>query len=137
MPILLTASISAPLILLFVFCTGYEAHKQACERWSNFVAIMRGRQLRVEDQINQAVSQTVLTNRQVLKSIFDAVVTLGRQGLAFRGHRDNEADRVDPKNNSGNFYAMLCLRARGMCLLYRIKATCLKSVIYHIIWQLM
>ena len=118
--------------MLYCFCTpGYAAHLISCERWSSFVSIMQGRQLTVEEQMNKAVSETVTKNRQVLKSILDVVVTLGRQGLAFRGHRDSEVNHADPKTNSGNFYEVLRLRARGKLTICALLS-CSVTVCLHV-----
>ena len=46
----------------------------------------------------------VVTNRSIMKRIVDTVVFLGKQGLAFRGHRES----LDhPEVNKGNFLEAL------------------------------
>ena len=47
----------------------------------------------------------VLANRSIMKRLVDTVVHLGKQGLAFRGHRESLID--DPVANNGNFLESL------------------------------
>ena len=47
----------------------------------------------------------VLANRTIMKRVVDTVVHLGKQGLAFRGHRESLID--DPEANKGNFLESL------------------------------
>ena len=47
----------------------------------------------------------VLANRSIMKRVVDTVVHLGKQGLAFRGHRESLID--DPVANNGNFLESL------------------------------
>ena len=43
----------------------------------------------VTEQIQRRVNETIAENIAVLRAISDVVITLGRQGLPFRGHRDD------------------------------------------------
>ena len=47
----------------------------------------------------------VLAKRTIMKRVVDTVVHLGKQGLAFRGHRESLID--DPEANKGNFLESL------------------------------
>ena len=47
----------------------------------------------------------VAANRSIMKRVIDTVVYLGKQGLAFRGHRESLID--DSEANKGNFLESL------------------------------
>jgi hypothetical protein len=47
----------------------------------------------------------VVANRSIMERVVDTVVHLGKQGLAFRGHRESLID--DPEANKGNFLESL------------------------------
>ena len=52
----------------------------------------------------------VKMNREIVKRIIDAILFLGKQGLAFRGHNENMAKNSDL--NNGNFLELLQLLAK-------------------------
>ena len=58
-----------------------------------------------ENQISQ--------NNEVLKQIVLAVEFLAKQGLPFRGHRDDKVDFSLESKNKGNLVATLQLLAKG------------------------
>ncbi|KAM9119888.1 zinc finger MYM-type protein 1-like isoform 2-T2 [Pangshura tecta] len=55
-------------------------------------------------------------NRMILRRIIDAVLFLGIQGLAFRGHREYRG-LGSPSTNEGNFLALIKLLAKSDTLL--------------------
>ncbi|XP_050777078.1 zinc finger MYM-type protein 1-like isoform X3 [Gopherus flavomarginatus] len=55
-------------------------------------------------------------NRMILRCIIDAVLFLGIQGLAFRGHREYRGVS-SPSTNEGNFLALIKLLAKSDTLL--------------------
>lgn len=53
----------------------------------------------------------ILKNRKILRKILETVVWLGKQGLAFRGHRDSGHLLQDvSESNQGNFRELLRFR---------------------------
>ena len=53
-------------------------------------------------------------NHLKLKYVAETVIFCGRQGLAFRGHRDDTPSvNADPHANHGNFRALLNFRAEA------------------------
>ena len=58
---------------------------------------------------NKAEVERMKKNRVRLKTIIKCVVFLGKQGLAFRGHREDKDHSEDPNTNPGNFKALLQL----------------------------
>ena len=51
-------------------------------------------------------------NKHILSQIILAVEFLAKQGLAFRGHRDDNVDFSNEDTNCGNFIATLQLMAK-------------------------
>ena len=67
-------------------------------------------------------------NRQVLRSILKCLEFCGRQGIALRGHRDDE---TSSSFNKGNFRALLALSvAAGDKVLEHHFDTCTKNATY-------
>ena len=58
-------------------------------------------------QLNNILNDRIAKNREKLKPIIDCVIVLGKQNIAFTGHRDNGANMLT--NNPGNFQAILDL----------------------------
>ena len=50
---------------------------------------------------------------EIIRQIILAVEFLAKQGLAFRGHRDDRVDFSSYEINRGNFVALLQLQAKG------------------------
>ena len=54
------------------------------------------------------------TNQKVVESLFKIVLLCGRQGLALRGHRDDQiswTEDDDTHSNQGNFVELVRFRA--------------------------
>ena len=58
-----------------------------------------------------AEKKEIEKNRIILESIIDAVLYLGKQGLAFRGHRESQG-LGDPTLNEGNFLELIKLLSK-------------------------
>ena len=70
--------------------------------------------LRIDNQINAERAQHVKENRLKIRSIVETVIFCGRQGIAFRGHRDDCPDvQDDPNGNHGNFLALFNFRIQA------------------------
>ena len=52
-----------------------------------------------DEQIQRIVNETIAENIAVLRAISDVVITLGRQSLPFRGHRDDKHYHDVPNNH--------------------------------------
>ena len=90
-----------------------EHHKFAVVRADDFRKVMENQQPAIQHQINQAMANTVASNRQKLALIIKVILLCGRQNIALRGHRDNitdlENDTLSTENHS-NFWAILQFR---------------------------
>ena len=51
--------------------------------------MMSGRHASVAAQLSQEFRDTILKNRQMLRSIVETITLCGRQSIALRGHRDS------------------------------------------------
>ena len=64
-------------------------HKYSVEALSKLLADFSGKSDPVEAIIDRQVKSRIQENREKLKPIIETVVFLGRNGLAFRGHKDS------------------------------------------------
>lgn len=68
---------------------------------------MEEKQVPIDVQLNQTVSQQVERNREKLKPIVEAVILCGRQNIPLRGHRDDSKYWEENRTNSGNLQEIL------------------------------
>ena len=90
-------------------------HKDCCVKSETFKRMTETYGLDIRDQLNQQRMQQKQTNRDRLVPIIETILFLGRQELAFRGHRGESAklNIAEPNENDGNFRAALRLRLRA------------------------
>ncbi|XP_033225893.1 zinc finger MYM-type protein 1-like [Belonocnema kinseyi] len=91
-------------------------HIHAIADRDNFLRIVQNREESIENLIDESRKQQILKNRQNMIPVVEAIIVLGRQELALRGHRDSgniviQDDFTGP--NEGNFRALLKYRAKG------------------------
>ena len=60
------------------------------------------------------VANQAIENKEILRQIILAVEFLAKQGLAFRGHRDDRVDFSSYEINKGNFVSLLQFMAKGI-----------------------
>lgn len=87
-----------------------EYHKDTYARMVAFREYMSKKRESIAVQLNSLHAAQIQRNREVLKSIIATVELCGRQGIALRGHRDDEKHLEDPDNNPGNFQTLLKFR---------------------------
>ena len=93
-------------------------HKEAVVMKDNFhKTVIEARHDDILSQLDKAHQEEVLRNRSYLLSIADTVLMCARQNIALRGHRNEvgcvSVNGVEPKENDGNFRALLRYRIRG------------------------
>ncbi|XP_066961629.1 zinc finger MYM-type protein 1-like [Macrobrachium rosenbergii] len=76
--------------------------------WSNFKGIQSGSAQSVASSLSSVRQQEIEENREYVKLLLKAAALLGRQGLSFRGHKED-----DNALNSGNFIETLELIAES------------------------
>lgn len=95
-------------------------HKSAVEAGKNFLTCYHNPKTDVMSQVNEKYLAEILENRARLKPIVESIIFLGRQNIAFRGHRDDGNLNMFMKNNNekstvneGNFKALLTFRVKS------------------------
>lgn len=105
-----------------IFLQVFEDHQQkryhinALANKEEFLMNIDKPQRSIENRIDAARAEAVQANRRKITPIVEAVITMGRQELAFRGHRDSGAILIDDgfvAPNKGNFKSLLAYRAIG------------------------
>ena len=90
-------------------------HKKAMENYNVVMMQTSGKSMPIEEnvQITPSKKQEV---RAAIAPIVDTVIVLGRQGLSYRGHRDDSKYHPEPggyaKESVGNFVEFLQFRVR-------------------------
>ena len=74
--------------------------------------------------------QHVKENTEILRQIVMAVEFLAKQGLAFRGHRDDKIDFTNEDMNRGNFIATLQLMAKENSVLQKYLSSAKRNSKY-------
>ena len=84
-----------------------EMHNYAVNAMADFLRVMRGGAVPIDQQLNNLVQQQIARNRQILKSLFKTIIFCGKNNIPLRGRRDD-----DPTNDNltGNFQALLEFR---------------------------
>ena len=96
---------------------------------------MTGRQLAINIQLDAYEKETIRYNREMLKSIIECIIFLGRNNLAFRGHKDDYKFRAEVGEQStdsvGLFQNLLNFRVScGNDVLRRHLQTCPRNSRY-------
>ena len=94
-------------------------HKHASEKADLFSQAFHNPKQRIDVSWMDAQKLQVDENREVLRCIVLAVEYLAKQGLSFRGHKDDKVDYSVSDANRGNFIALLQLMAKGNNVLQR------------------
>ena len=96
---------------------GRTYHKAAVEKAMALLDVMSGKSASIDVQLSTNRAQTIAANRLKLKSIAEAILFCGRQGIPLRGHRDDgpviqDSEKLSQTTeNRGNFHALL-----GFCV---------------------
>lgn len=92
-------------------------HINSVESAKLFLNLYDKPQLEIQNILSETRLAQINENRQRLLPIIDTIITLGKQNIAFRGHRD-DGTLLDTSNttsiaNEGNFREILKLRIRA------------------------
>ena len=83
-----------------------QSHLMATEDSASFTGIMEGRQLSVQQQLQDHSSRQIQKNREILKGILKVIIFCGKQNISLRGHRESMSSNA---GNPGNFISLLHL----------------------------
>lgn len=90
-----------------------QYHKEAVQGGKDFLRTFYEPSLQIQNQLDSIRAANAAKNRERLKSIVESIIFLGRQNIAFRGHRDDGAFQIEsPCDNEGNFRELLRHRIR-------------------------
>ena len=85
--------------------SGSEYHANSLTRMSEFVKRYENPSQTIATQLNTQLQKTIENNKRVIESLL-RVVMCGKQGLALRGHRDDNivwTNEEGESDNCGNF----------------------------------
>ena len=78
--------------------------------------------------LSNACKELVSQNTQVIKSLLKCVAFCGKQGLPFRGHRDDST--ASDSDNTGNFVQLVQFRAENDDMLRTYLETAPRNALY-------
>ena len=81
--------------------------------WKAAKKTRRNPETNVVSLVNHQRKKEVDENRRYLINIIETLIFLGRQGISFRGHRENSVSL-----NKGNFLELLAFRAKDNELIH-------------------
>ncbi len=84
-------------------------HKDCVQSFQNLELIKNNKTVSVNIQLDTAKRAKIQENRKLIFPVIKCVMVLGRQGIAFRGHRDltGTFQFDDPDKSEGNFVSIL------------------------------
>ena len=111
-------------------CQKSPLHKYSVLRASSFKQVMSGKREAIDSQLDRVLNERINQNRKIIHSMVETVVLLGKQNIAFRGHRDDSKNYSD--SNPGNFQALLSYRiSSGDEVLKKHFETAAKNATYR------
>ena len=91
--------------------SGLGYHLTACARMHEFLATYEQPSHAINIQLDSQARKQIEENQQVIESLMKIVIPLGKQGLAFHGHRDDKVALLEetghPSENHGNFIELV------------------------------
>ena len=91
-----------------------QFHKLAVQAAMMFSKVQQNKALSIDQQLNTLRQERIAQNRAKLRSIVETVIFCGRQGIALRGHQDDQTHvESNPLSNHGNFLALLRFRVQA------------------------
>ena len=89
----------------FASHNGANYHQFAITQADSLKSVIQKPASSIDSQLRQIHASDIAKNRGILKSMAEAVLLCGRQGIALRGHRDDSTAEGD--SNKGTFLALL------------------------------
>lgn len=80
-----------------------QYHKEAMDAAADFLRTQNEEHLSVQNQVNKQNLIQSMENRKKLRKIVETIIFLGKQNIAFRGHRDSGKLEINMPINDGNF----------------------------------
>ena len=110
-------------------------HLTACTKMQEFLATHENPAQAVNIRLDNVAQKQLEENQKVIESLFKVVMLLGKQGLAFRGHRDDniewtEQTKQESENNQGNFIELVRFRAKTDEVLSKHLSNAPRNAVY-------
>ena len=98
-----------------------DYHLTACTKMSAFLAAYEHPTRAVNTRLDTQAQKQLVDNQHVLESLFKVTLLLGKQGLAFHGHRDDQIEWQEHSDheNHGNFVELVRFRAETDEILFK------------------
>ena len=93
-----------------------DFHKICKLRADEFLCRQKDKRKDIRNLLSEERRRQIEENRKMIAPIIDICMTMAKQNIAFRGHRDDgpiNYDGADSNLNEGNFRAIMRLRLRG------------------------
>lgn len=90
-----------------------DYHQSSMAKMNEFLRIYNNPSQGVNTLLDSEAHRIIERNRKVIESLLKIVILCGKQGLAFRGHRDDNVNWVldEDRGNDGNFIEIIRFRA--------------------------
>ena len=105
-------------------------HRHATIRADTFLHTYFNPSARIDSRLMKQQEELAKENKHILQQIILAIEFLAKQGLSFRGHRDDKVDFTTEDLNRGNFVATLQLMAKNDPVLKKHLTTAKKNCKY-------
>ena len=105
-------------------------HVRATERVDLFLRNICHSNERIDSRLLQQGNHLAAENKHILTQIVLSVEFLAKQGLPFRGHRDDKVDFSREDTNRGNFIAALQYKAKSDSILMKHLTSAWKNAKY-------
>ena len=99
-----------------------QYHLTSLAKMSEFIERYKHPEVAIDTQLNKRLQHQMECNQKVIESLLKIVIFCGKQGLAYRGHRDDLIDfsdlEIESSHNEGNFIELVKFRAETDSNLY-------------------
>ena len=105
-------------------------HHHSTQRADDFLRNILHPDKRIDSLLAKQSEELADENKHILSQIILAIEFLAKQGLAFRGHRDDKVDFSSDETNRGNFVATLQLMAKNDAILCKHLSSAKRNAKY-------
>lgn len=103
---------------------GLDYHLTACTQMHEFLATYKSPSGAISTRLDDQIQKQIEENKLVIESLLKITMHLGKQGFAFRGHRDDNLEWIEQETehsdqNFGNFIEEVEFRAETDSVLHK------------------
>ena len=109
-----------------------DYHLTAKAKMTEFLARHENPSQTISTIFEQDAKRRMAENKKVVESLFKIVLLCGKQGIPFRGHRDDNVNwtETEEQGNQGNFIELVRFRAQTDDILCRHLQNAQKNAVY-------